>query len=83
MEYKIIKDFDNYKIYENSDIYNITTTKQLKPTWSKNYCSVKLFNGETKHYKLLSKLVYETFSGDILNKDESVIFKDQVFLYFH
>lgn len=50
---KIIKDFDNYAIYENGDVCNLTTNKILKGSISENgYKYYRLTNKGTK------KMVY-------------------------
>lgn len=77
MNHKKIKDFENYIIYDNSDIKNIKTDKKLKPEVDKNYnYKIGLRKKSKQYYFSLSKLVYETFSEDILKKDETIKFKD-------
>ena len=59
---KSIKDFPNYKIDEDGNVYNAETEKKLKPR--KNTCGyyqVGLYNNSVRKFKLVHVLVAETF----------------------
>lgn len=45
---KTIKDFPNYAVTENGDVYNTNTMKKLKPTKRNGYLQIGLWNGNGK-----------------------------------
>ena len=71
MEFKIIKDFENYKLYENGEIYNNKLNNKIKTNKR-----VKLSNDFTKKTFVLSRIIYETFCNDKLKNTEIIKFKD-------
>jgi len=69
-EFKIIKDFPNYKISNLGRIYNIKTEKYLTLQENKGYLQVFLYNNGIKKFFLVHRLVGEYFIPNLENKPE-------------
>ena len=80
IEFKTFRDYDNYLIYENGEIYSKKHKKFLKFKDINGYKSIGLYNEKdsltqdalnfnkvkTKQkYFLVHRIVYETFKGEI------------------
>lgn len=63
---KVIVDFSNYKINNVGEIFNIKTNKKLKQYCKNNYYNVYLYKNGKRYFKLVHRLVAESF---IPNKD--------------
>lgn len=71
-EWKIFRDFDNYKISDHGDIFSIKSNKLFNPyTNLAGYKVVILMKDNERYDFLLHRVVYITFKGDI--PDEKVI----------
>lgn len=65
-----IKGFENYEIFEDGTITGYKGEK-LKPIVKKTgYCEVYLYKDGKPHYKLLHRLVAETFLPKVIGKNE-------------
>ncbi len=63
-EWKIIKNYPDYKISNYGDVFSIKSNKLLKPTKDlQNYLNIKLiFNGDRQSF-LVHRLVYDAFKN--------------------
>ena len=59
MEYKIIKDFENYNLYENGDVFNSKTNQKLIINNSNNKFTIKLCKNSKSNTITLCRLIYE------------------------
>jgi len=63
-EWKIVKNYPEYKISNCGDIFSIKSNKMLKPTLDLNgYFNVKLINNLGRKGMLLHRIVYDTFKN--------------------
>lgn len=77
MEYKSIKEFENYIIYENGDVYNKKTKQKITINFTNNQYLIKLYNdGKSKSITLI-RLIYETFFNVKLTNSDIIRFKDE------
>jgi hypothetical protein len=77
MEYKIIKDFENYILYENGDVLNNNTKQKLTINNSNNQYTIKLCkNSKSKTFTLI-RLIYEIYYNDKLTNKDIIKFKNQ------
>lgn len=65
--FKTFRDYDNYLIYENGEIYSKKQKKFLKFKDINGYKSIGLYNEKEKKQKyfLVHRIIYETFKGEI------------------
>lgn len=78
MEYKNIKDFDNYILYENGDVYNIKRNKQMKSRVNNGHIQIGLNNNNNKKKDFtLARLIYECFYNEKVTNSEIIKFKDE------
>jgi hypothetical protein len=77
MEYKNIKNYEHYQLFENGKIYNTKTKNYVNGTINKNnqYCIKLTLNGITKSFTL-SRLIYENFNNIQLEDNEIIKFVD-------
>ena len=70
MEYKIIKGFENYGIYENGDIINVKTNRILKKSKDNlGYYKVILYNDDNKKTFRIHRLLGEYYLDKIEGKN--------------
>ena len=84
MNYTTIKDCDNYIVYENGDVMNINTKKNIKVTNNNNRYYIRLImnNKKSKSFTL-SRLVYESFYNEILSDNDIIRYNDNNKTNFH
>jgi hypothetical protein len=77
MEYKNIKNYEHYQLFENGKIYNTKTKNYVNGTINKNnqYRINLTLNGITKSFTL-SRLIYENFNNIQLEDNEIIKFVD-------
>lgn len=83
MNYKNIKDYEHYEIYEDGKIYNTKTKNYI--TWQEKIDGVVVAlnkNNIQKGFKL-SRLIYNHFANDEVMDDEAIIFVDGNKKNFH
>lgn len=71
LEYRTIKDFNNYLIGNNGEVYNKQTNHSKMPTSNKTgkgYLYVDLYNGNKRARKYIHRLVAETYIPNPQNK---------------
>lgn len=63
IQWKNVKDFDNYKINRYGQVVNVKRNKILKEdkTNGRGYCNVTLYKNGTPYRKVVHRLVAETF----------------------
>lgn len=61
IEWKSIKDFDNYEISTDGRVRSLITNKILKPFCGTSGCRVMLTKDNKKYTKYINRLVAETF----------------------
>lgn len=61
MNWKIIKDFENYKVSDTGEVFSIKRNKMLKPYEKKNYLGVYLCQNNIRKFMSLHRLVALTF----------------------
>lgn len=83
MNYKTIKNYDDYIVYENGDIYNINRNNKMKYFITNNICYIKLSKNEKRKTFVYSRLVYNHFNDIELKSNETIKFKDNNNLNFH
>ncbi len=84
MIFKKIKGHENYHIYENGDVYEISTNTKLKRiNKGKKYVYIELEKDNVKIKLNLIKLLYENFYNDQLKKNETIKYKDENYLNFN
>lgn len=84
LEYRKIKDHENYIIYENGDVCELDTKKKLKKIKKgKEYIYVELEKNDVKIKYSLKKLLYENFYNHEIKVNEVIKFKDSNHLNFH
>ena len=66
VERKTIKDFENYSITENGDVYNKFGKLMKCQINDKGYCFVFLRMNKKSFHRFIHRLVYITFVDDIL-----------------
>ena len=63
-EWKIVKNYPDYKISNLGDIFSIKSNKMLKPTKDLNgYYKIKLINDIKRREMFIHRLVYDTFKN--------------------
>ena len=77
MEYKIIKDFENYNLYENGDIFNNKTNQKLIINNFNNKSRIKLYKNSKSITFTLGRLIYETFYNEKLTNKDIIKFKNE------
>lgn len=77
MEYKIIKDFENYNLYENGDVFNSKTNQKLIINNSNNKFTIKLCKNSKSNTITLCRLIYETFYNEKLTNRDIIKFKNE------
>jgi hypothetical protein len=77
MEYKIIKDFENYNLYENGDIFNNKTNQKITINNSNNKYTIKLCKNSKSNTFTLGRLIYETFYNEKLTNKDIIKFKSE------
>ena len=76
MKFKNIKNYENYKLYENGSIFNAKTNKYLTLPTSQHQSRIKLTkNGKLKGFTL-ERLIYENVHDTKLNNNEIIIHVD-------
>lgn len=78
MEFKILENFSQYKIYKNGKIYNTKTKKFIEPYFlkqSKQYTIHLQSDNQINVKKKVARLIYELFVEKI-NNDEQITFID-------
>jgi hypothetical protein len=85
MEYKNIKNYENYHLFEDGKIFNTKNKKYIKGTFDKNnnICRIKLLNNNSQKSFLLTRLIYENFYNTQLNNNEIIRFIDNNDKNFH
>ena len=85
MEYKKVKNFENYIIFENGSVLNTKTGKDIKEFLNKhnNQYYIRLTNNGKNSTFTLSRLVYETYYDEKLTTREIISFKDGNKTNFH
>lgn len=77
MEFKQIKNFEQYLLYENGQIYNTKTKKYIKCCKSdSNQQYIKLLNNGKSYTFTLPRLIYEIFYNDVLTNNDIIKFMD-------
>jgi hypothetical protein len=76
MEYKTIKEFENYIIYENGDVYNKKTKQKLAINFTNNQYLIKLCNDGKSFSITLIRLIYDTFFNVKLTNSDIIRFKN-------
>lgn len=65
-EWKIVKNYPDYKISNLGDIFSIKSNKILKPRQDENgYYKIKLINDIKRRHMFIHRLVYDTFKNII------------------
>lgn len=72
-----MKGYENYKVYENGDVYNITTSKKKALNIANGNDLIGLYKNSKEKMIKLSRLVYESFYNEELSKYEIIVFKDE------
>lgn len=75
--YKPVKDFDDYEISEDGEVFNIKTNTEVKINYKNEIHYVKLSKDNYKKTFTLSRLIYETFNDIKLKHNEYIKFKDE------
>lgn len=85
MEFKNIKNYEHYQIFEDGKIFNTRTKKYIRGTIRKNnnLCCVKLINNKINQTFVLSRLIYEIYYNIQLNNNEIIKFIDGNNYNFH
>lgn len=77
MQWKIIKDFEDYKVSNTGKVFSIKRNKMLKPYEKKNYLGVYLYQNNTRKFMTIHRLVALAFIDNpnnypqINHKDEN------------
>src|SRR5437868_11769507 len=74
MEYKIIKDFPLYWVYENGDIINHKTNKKVR--MRQDYVVNLSCNSKVTTFSA-KKVIYEAFYNDKMLKDDRIMLKNE------
>ena len=59
--YEKVKGFDDYEIDENGNVYSLKTNKKMKQYLQKGYYGIYLYKNKKRHFKLVHRLVAETY----------------------
>jgi len=71
-EWKIVKNFSDYKVSNYGDIFSIKSNQFLKPMIDENgYYNIKLINKNYRKKMSIHRIVYDTFIG--INDNDKVI----------
>jgi hypothetical protein len=76
MEYKNIKNYEHYQLFEDGKIYNTKTKKYIKPFKASKSICVKLSDKDLIKTFALSRLVYENYYDIELSNKEIIKFID-------
>jgi hypothetical protein len=69
MEYRKIKDYENYEISENGDVRNIKTGRIMKPFLCQGYYRISLIKSKNiKKSEAIHRLVANAFIPNVENK---------------
>jgi hypothetical protein len=77
MQWKIIKDFEDYKVSNTGAVFSIKRNKMLKPYEKKNYLGVYLYQNNIRKFMTIHRLVALAFIDNpnnypqINHKDEN------------
>lgn len=77
MQWKIIKDFEDYKVSNTGEVFSIKRNKMLKPYEKKNYLGVYLYQNNIRKFMTIHRLVALAFIDNpnnypqINHKDEN------------
>jgi hypothetical protein len=77
MEYKTIKNYENYNLYENGDVFNNKTNQKLTINNSNNQSTIKLCKNSKSNTFTLGRLIYETFYNEKLTNKDIIKFKNE------
>jgi len=69
MEWKTIKDFDQYRIYQDGRVYSCRRKKLLKPDLRNGYNYINLWRDNVGNKKYIHRLVAEHFIDNPENKE--------------
>lgn len=81
--YKPVKDFDDYEISEDGEVFNIKTNTKREPNIKKGNYKMKLKKENLTYEFTLTRLIYETFNDVKLKSNEYIKFKDENKFNFH
>lgn len=76
MQWKIIKDFEDYKVSNTGEVFSIKRNKMLKPYEKKNYLGVYLYQNNIRKFMTIHRLVALSFI-DNPNKYPQINHKDE------
>jgi hypothetical protein len=83
MQYKAVKNFEDYEICENGEVLNIKTNTIKKPNVKSENYKMKLKKDDIVYEFTLTRLIYETFYDVELKNNDYIKFKDNNKLNFH
>lgn len=67
MEWKVIKDFEDYKVSNTGQVFSIKRNKLLKTYEKKGYYGVWLYQNKKRCFRLVHRLVATAFIPNIEN----------------
>ena len=77
MDYRHIRGYENYILYENGDVYNTNTNKKLKVNFSNNQYHISFCKNSKQKSFTYVRVIYEMFYNDTLTNNEIIQFIDK------